>query len=234
MRLNAGGALGGAATGALYGSSFGAPGAIAGGLIGGVAGLFGGNKRKRKPRKLSRFDETQQGIYGDYAKGLQGQGQFANLYNFDANAANNVFDLNVANPEYRNFNENIVPGITGNFRGRNLQNSSYLGQSLSKAGRDVQERLSGLRAAQMYAGQEAANQRKLSGLENILNMQTFDYEQPEAQQPGMLDQLMGSLAQGAGGYLRDYLGQKTPPVPGASSPTSWQQGAASAFGPAAR
>lgn len=208
VKLNVGGALAGGATGALYGSSFGAPGAIIGGLAGAAGGLFGGNNKKRKPKKLSRFNAAQEGLFGDYAEGLQGRGQFANMYNFDEEGAGNVFDRTVGDPQYRNFQENIVPQITGQFRGGNLQNSSYAGQAVGRAGRNVQENLNALRQKQMFEGQEAANNRRMSGLDKILSMQTFDYEDQQAQQPGAFDQLMGGLAQNAGGYLRDYLGDR--------------------------
>ncbi len=209
------GALGGAASGAALGSfvpGIGtAVGAAVGGLVGGISGLFGSKKKKKKkPKVLSTLDPTQQALRDQQAEGLQGRGQFADLYNFDQNAARKNFEQMYAQPAYQNFKEGIVPGITGAFRGGNLQNSSYVGSALSKAGTDVQRGLDAQLANMLYQGQQSSIDRRSQGLNNLLNMQTFAYEKPEQQQPGVADQFLGGVSQAAGKYAADSIFNNKP------------------------
>ena len=202
MALNFGGAAGGALTGAAAGSAFGAPGAAIGGLLGGIGGLFG--SKAKKPKKKNSFDPQQQALYNDYIGSLRGQGPFSGLYNFDANQQNQVFDQTVARPAYRGFQENIVPQVTGQFRGNNIMNSSYAGDALARRGRDVQENLDAERARYQFAGQQAAQGRQQQGLENILGMSTFGYQKP-SNQPSTIDQILGGIAPMAGQAFGNYL-----------------------------
>jgi hypothetical protein len=200
---NWGGALGGAATGAQLGSGFGPAGIAVGGILGGVAGLFGGGKKR--PKKRSTFDKQQQGLYKDYVSAIRGQGPFSNLYKYDAAQANNVFDLNVARPAYRSFQENVIPQITGQFRSNNLMNSSYAGEALARRGRDVQENLDALRAAQQFEGQQAAQNRQQQGLQHILGLTTYDNVQ---RPPSTIDQILGGVAPLAGQTFSNYLSSR--------------------------
>lgn len=217
MALNVGGGVSGAVSGAYLGSSI-LPGwgTAIGAIAGGTLGLFGGKNKRKKPKKYSTLDERQQGIYGNYADAIEGKGPLANLYNFDEQRAGDVFDQTVARPEMRRFQEDVMPGITGNFRGKNLQNSSYLGQALGKAGRDVSEKLSGLRSQQMYEGQRQSQRDKQNAIDRILNMQTFAYDQPEGQAPSGIDSIIGSVGSDAGSWLKDYIGSKTSGAAGTS------------------
>ena len=186
------GALSGGTAGATLGGPYGAAGgAVAGGLL----GLFA--SRKKKPKKLSTLDKTQQGLYDQYAQGLQGQGQFADMFNFNPQQTTDFFNKSVAQPAYQNFQENIIPGITGQFRGGNLQNSSYLGGALGKAGTDVQRGLDAQLARMLQEGQQNSIDRRLGSLNNIMNMQTFAYQKPQA---SPLDSMLGGFSQGAGEY----------------------------------
>ena len=203
VKLNAGGAVSGAMSGASVGSLFGAPGAIVGGIAGGALGLFGGSKKK-KPKKMSTLDPQQQALYDDYIKGLRGEGQFADQYNFDAEGYNDVFDQTIGRPAYRNFEENIIPNITGQFRNKNLMNSSYAGESLSRTGRDVQESLDAQRSQNVFNGQQQANTNRQNGMNQILNMTTFDYAQPQ-EKTSTIDQILGSVGGMGGGGFADIL-----------------------------
>lgn len=191
-----GGALSGAASGAALGTSF-APGigTGVGAIAGGLLGLLG--SRRKKPKKLSTMDKTQQEIYKQYAQGLQGGGPFAGMFDFDANQATDVFNQMYAQPAYQQFQEEIIPSITGQFRGGNLQNSSYLGGALGKAGTDVQKNLNAQLAQMLYQGQQSSIDRRLQGLNNILNMSTFAYQKPQS---SPLDALFSGLSGGAGEY----------------------------------
>lgn len=171
-------------------------------LFGGIAtGVFGG--KKKKPKKRSTFDKDQQALYGDYVNSIRGQGPFADMYNYDAEGANANFDKNVGRPAYRNFQENIIPGITGQFRSKGLMNSSYTGEALGRAGRDVQENLDAKRSDMQFQGQQAANQNKMQGIQNILGMTTFDYEQPGE---SSLDKILKVAGPAAANYASAHFG----------------------------
>ncbi len=186
------GGLSGAATGFSLGGLW---GAAAGGVLGTAAGLFG-SKRNKKPKKLSTMDETQQNLYKQYAQGLQGQGPFSDLFaKYDPKQQQEAFKQQYANPAYQNFQENIIPGITGQFRGGNLQNSSYLAGALGKAGTDVQNNLNSHMSQMLQQGQESNLNRRMGALQNIVQQQTFAYQK---QQPDAVDQFLGGLS-GAGG-----------------------------------
>lgn len=172
------GALGGASTGATIGSVIPgvgtAIGAGVGGLIGGVAGLFGGGKKKKK--KVSAFDKRQQKLNEQQHQAVLGEGPLADLYNYDPEAANKVFDQNIANPAYRKFQEDVVPGITGQFRSNGLMNSSYAGDAISKLARDVQESLNSQRTQYLYGEQKDAQTAKRNAVDSLQNRQTFAYD----------------------------------------------------------
>ena len=203
VNLSAGNAATGALTGASTGSMFGPAGTAIGAGIGGLIGLFGGKKKKRK--KISAFDEQQQQLYQQYVDSLSGKGQFADLYNFDASKANNVFDQNVSRPAYRQFQENVIPSITGQFRGGNLQNSSYLGQSLSRAGRDVQEGLDAKRAQYLYQGEQNAQSNKQNAIQNVLSTNTFDYDNTTGANKNVIDEILGAAGPASAEWFANYL-----------------------------
>jgi hypothetical protein len=214
-KLDFAGGAGGAASGAAIGSAFGPIGTGVGAVAGGLLGLFG--RKKKKAKKLSTLDKTQQGIYNQNAEGLQGRGKFADLYNFDADAARKNFNNMYAQPAYQQFQEEVVPGITGQFRGGNLQNSSYLGGALSKAGTDVQRNLDAQLANMLYQGQNDSVNRRINGINNLLNMQTFAYQQPQ-QSAG--DQVFGSLLDIGGKAAGAYFNNKFAPQPAAAGGTT--------------
>lgn len=173
------------------------------GLFGGaVTGLFGLNKKK-KPKRRSTLDPQQQALYQDYVNSIRGEGPFADMYNFDEEAANQNFDKNVSRPAYRNFQENIIPGITGQFRAGNLGNSSYTGEALGRVGRDVQEGLDARRSDMIFQGQNQAKQNKQTGINNILNTTTFDWQMPRK---SSLDNILESVGPAAAKYASQYMG----------------------------
>lgn len=220
-----GGGAGGAVSGAVSGASIGsiipgvgtAIGGAVGGIIGGISGLFGG-KKKKKPKKRSTLDPQQQALYNDYISSIRGEGPMKDLYNFDAEGYNDVFDKTIGRQANRNFNENIIPGITGQFRSNGLQNSSYVGESLSRAGRDVQENLDAQRSQNVFQGQQQANQNKQNAINSVLGTQTFAYEKPGAQAPNAIDQILGSVGPAAGEWFADYLKKSNKPATAPAAP----------------
>jgi hypothetical protein len=200
-----GSAASGAMSGGQLGAPFGAPGIAIGSTIGGLAGLFGSKKKRRKNKQISTLDKQQQELYGQHMAGLRGEGPMAGMYNFDTQGANQNFDQNVSRPAYRNFQENIIPGITGQFRQGNLQNSSYTGEALGRAGRNVQENLDAQRSNMIFQGQQQANQNRMGGIENALNRQTFATQRPSERAPGGINQILEKLAPDAGEWFSNYL-----------------------------
>lgn len=211
MALNYGSGASGALSGAAAGSAI-LPGwgTAIGALVGGAAGLFGGKQKKQKIKKRDTLNPMQKRLFQQYNDAIRGKGPLAGMFNFDTAGANANFDQNIGRPAYRQFQENIIPGITGSFRQGNLQNSSYLGQNLSRTGRDVQEGLDAQRSDYIFKGQQQANQNKIHGIDSILNTQTFAYERPQEQAGNSIDQILGKLAPAAGEYWADYMKNNRP------------------------
>jgi hypothetical protein len=172
-----GAGLSGGASGALAGSSLGGvPGAIIGGAIGGLGGLFGGKKKKKR----STFDKQQKKLYGLEHQGILGQGPLADLYNYSPEKANQVFSQNYAQPAYQEFEENVVPTITGQFRKQGLMNSSYAGDAISKLARDVQKNLDAKRTQYLFDQENNAQNARRSAINNIQGRSTFAYDKAPA------------------------------------------------------
>lgn len=152
--------------------------------------INGGNK----PKKISTLDKTQKNIYKDYAAGINGQGPQADLFNFNPEQTTDVFNKIYAQPAAENFKRNIVPSITGAFRGGNIQNSSYAGQALAQAGTDVQTNLNAHMSKMLYDAQNSSIERRLGAIRDILGVQTFAYQKP---QQGAGDAFFSGLSSGA-------------------------------------
>lgn len=190
------GALGGASTGATIGSVIPgigtAIGAGVGGLIGGITSLFGGKKKKKK--KVSAFDKRQQDLNEKQHQAILGEGPLADLYNYDPEAANKVFDQNISNPAYRKFQEDVIPGITGQFRNNGLINSSYAGDAISKLARDVQENLNSQRTQYLYGEQKESQNAKRNAVDSLQNRQTFAYDKNSSGGGGFdINKVLGSI-----------------------------------------
>lgn len=171
---NYSGAASGAISGATTGLGIGGPiGGAVGGLVGGISGLFG---KKKKKKKVSSFDKRQQQLNEEQYQSLRGEGPLADLYNYDPEMANQVFDKTVANPAYRKYKEDLAPAITGNFRKNGLENSSYVSESLGKTARDIQEGLDAQRSQYLYGEQNNARNAKRNAVENLQNRSTFAYD----------------------------------------------------------
>lgn len=194
----------GAATGALSGAgtgfAIGGPiGAAVGGLAGGAAGLFG----KKKKKKRSTFDKNQQQLHSEQYGAFHGEGPLSDLYSYDPEQANQVFDQTIGRKAQRDFQENTIPGLTGAFRSNGLQNSSYLGESLSKAGRDVQESLDALRSKYLYEEQSNAKNAKRNAINEYQNRTTFDVD--VGQKNFDISSILNSISPEMKAGLKDYF-----------------------------
>ncbi len=198
---NYGGAASGAISGAGAGFGIGGPvGGAIGGLVGGIAGLFGKKKRKKK---VSSLDKRQQQLNEQQHQSILGEGPLADLYNYNPEEANAVFEKNIANPAYRNFKEELAPTITGQFRKQGLEDSSYVANALGKAGRDVQEGLDAKRAQYLYSEQKGAREAKRSAVENLQNRQTFAYDSQE--EPFDISKVLQSVGPDAQQQIKDFI-----------------------------
>lgn len=207
---NWGGGATGAVSGATAGSAFGPIGSVVGGTLGFFGGLFGGGKKKKK-KKISTLDKRQQQLNDTQHEAVFGKGPLADLYNYNPEAANDVFSKTIANPAYRDFKEKLAPEITGNFRSQGLQNSSYVGDSLAKAGRDIQESLDAQRSQYLYGEQKDARNAKRNAVENLQNRQTFAYDQAAPSSGGGgIDSILRSITPDAMEGIKDFLVNKTP------------------------
>jgi hypothetical protein len=203
------GAISGASTGATVGSVIPgvgtAVGAGVGALVGGVGGLFG---KKKKKKKVSTLDKKQQKLNEEQYQALYGEGPLADLYSYDPEAANAVFDQNIARVAYRDLNERAIPSVTGQFRSQGLMNSSYAGDAVAKLARDVQENLDAQRTQYLYGEQKDARTAKRSAVENLQNRNTFAYD-TAAQSGGFdINQVLNSITPEMTDQIANYFKSK--------------------------
>ncbi len=199
-----GSAAGGAISGAVTGGSIGGPwGAAIGGLFGGGLGLFGGRK---KAKKRSTMDKKQRALYDQEYQALQGEGPFADLYDYDPEQANQVFDKTIGRPAYRNYEEKLAPQITGQFRNQGLMNSSYAADALSKTARDLQENLDAQRSQYLYGEQKDSRNAKRQAIQNIQSRTTFDYDKNSGSGGFDINQILGSITPENMKVLQNYFG----------------------------
>lgn len=175
-------------------------------IIAGGAALYSAFGPKKKAKKRSTLDKNQKKLWGEYHKGIMGEGPLADLYNFDADKARNNFEQNISRPAYQKYEENVVPQITGAFRSKGLGNSTYAGQALASSGRDVQNDLNAKLSDYMYNQEQSIYDRKANAINNSFQTQTFAYEKPQG---GPFDSFMqgatGKFGEHAGNYLFSQL-----------------------------
>lgn len=175
------------------------------GLLGGIGEfLFG---KAKQPKQVSTLDPQQRHLFDQYIQGLQGQGgPLGDVFGqFDPQQQRELFQKEYAKPAYENFQQNIVPGITGQFRGNNLQNSSYAGQALANAGRGVQQGLDTNLARILYEAQQGSLNRRHQGANFALGQSTFGFQQP---QEDPFQSLLKGLAGSAGNLFGDWGASK--------------------------
>lgn len=166
--------------------------------------------KKGRYTQRSRLGPEQQGLYNQMQSALQGKGaggafgQTADYYRglmSDDSADYQAF----AAPQMRQFNEQIIPGLSEQFAGMGsggLSSSGFRNAAVS-AGTDLSERLGAIRAQLRQQGAQGLNQMGQFGLgdfnENI-------YEQG---QPGLLDfagPALGAAATAFGGPIAGAAG----------------------------
>lgn len=164
--------------------------------------LFGSPGRVQNVSTLRKdqeplFDQLQAALQGKGAGGAYGD--IADYYRgllSDDSADYQAF----SNPMLRQYNEEIVPGLSEQFAGMGsggLSSSGFRNAQVQGA-TDLSERLGALRAQ--------LRQRGVEGLQNLANTGLQSYSQPMQTQAGS-EGLLSSLASGAGGALTSaFLG----------------------------
>jgi len=205
------GALGGAASGAALGSvvpGIGtAIGAVGGGLIGGLSGLFGGGGGKSKflsgspetRENVSWLRPEQEGLYDQLQNSAMGRnagGAFGTSADYYRDLlSDNSADYNAfAAPQLRQYNQDIVPGISEQFAGMGsggLSSSGFRNAQI-QGGVDLSERLGAIRANLRQAGAQ--------GLQNIGQSGLGNFSNPMTTQPGS-EGFLSSLAPGIGNAI---------------------------------
>lgn len=176
------GGLGGAASGAAVGSVVPGIGTAAGAIGGGILGMFGGMEDKNKiknvprltPEQMENFKQLQGAIKGPGAGGAFGD--VADYYR--GNLSNNPQDFDAfAAPSMRQYNQDIVPGISEQFAGMGsggLTSSGFRNSQIQGA-TDLSERLGTLRAN--------LRQQSASGLANLGQLGLGNYSENVRDQP---------------------------------------------------
>jgi len=154
--------------------------------------LFGRKERNYQQSTLSNqqkpgFGQLQSAISGPGAGGAFGQSSdyYRDLLSDDSQTANAMFQ-----PEMRQFNEQIIPGLSEQFAGMGsggLSSSGFRNAAVS-AGADLSERLGAIRAG--------LRQQGAAGLQNMGQFGLGTQFQENIYRPATSG-LIGGLAQGA-------------------------------------
>lgn len=191
-----GGAGAGAASGALAGSSFGPIGTGIGGLIGGLSGLFSGQK-KPKIKQQSTLRPEQERLYEQLQNALINPGAggaFGDVADYYRNLmSDNPADYQAfAAPALRQYNEEIVPGLSEQFAGMGsggLSSSGFRNAQIQGA-TDLSERLGSLRAQLRQQGVQGLQNLGAFGLspfsENVRNTPQANFSENLAEGVGQI------------------------------------------------
>lgn len=159
-------------------------------------GFFEGTPEKTE----SSFLKSQEPLFLQQQQAAQGPGAggaFGNAADYYYNnLSNNPEDMNAfAAPEMRNFNENIIPGLSEQFAGMGaggLSSSGFRNAAVG-AGTDLSERLGALRA--QLRSQSAA------GLMNLGQQGLQDRKVIRPATPGFLESAAPGIAKAATSFL---------------------------------
>jgi len=163
-------------------------------LIGAAGSIAGGYMGRRKEQTIPKRETAIQGMKENLLKkllgSLEGQGQFAGLFNRDED----TFQKSFVEPSMNRFKNQIAPQIQQSFIGSGQEGSSSMEDMLARAGVGMNDQLN-----QQYA------QYKQGGEQNVMNM----INQILGADKGALEEytLPGqSGSEGIGQGLQGYLG----------------------------
>jgi len=171
-----------------------------------LGNFFTGTPEKRE--NVSTLRPEQEGLYNQLINAGSGQGaggafgEAADYYR--SNLSNNPEDFNAfAAPALRQYNEDIVPGLSEQFAGMGsggLSSSGFRNAQVQGA-TDLSERLGDLRAQ--------LRQNSAQGLQNIGQQGLGNFSQNMVTQPGS-EGLLSSLSSGIGQGVTSLIGSKNP------------------------
>lgn len=172
----------------------------------GIAGsAYGALRGSKKPKKVNLLDPQQQSIFDSLVQAAQGGGGvFEDLVSYDPQRTSDLFNTAVAEPLINQFNEQILPGITGQFRGKGLGTSTYAGQAAARAGEGLERQLASQLANTQNQAYNQSQQNLSNILSKILNTQTYGYKQPTT---SPFDQLIAQLTGQSFGLAGDLYKQ---------------------------
>lgn len=163
-----------------------------------------------KFEKVSKLRKGQEGLYNQLQQANMGQGAGGSFgaagdYYRDLLDPNSQTAQQMAAPEMRNFNENIIPGLSEQFAGMGsggLSSSGFRNAAVS-AGTDLSERLGAIRAQLRQQGAQ--------GLQNLgqQGLQQFDENIYRERTPGFLEQaapIAGAALGAFGGPIGSAIG----------------------------
>jgi len=216
MAFNTSGAATGALTGGTTGAAFGpwgaAIGAVGGGILGGFFGGGGGSDEEHQ--RVSTLSPRQQRLQDQRIRAMEGRGaggafgEAADYYR--NNLSDNPADMAAFSaPALRQYNEEIVPGISEQFAGMGaggLTSSGFRNAQISGA-TDLSERLGAIRANLRHSSAQ--------GLANMGNESLGNYTQDVMTQqstPSFMESMAPIAGQAAASYFGNRSNQASPAV----------------------
>jgi hypothetical protein len=176
-----------------------------------IGNFFTGTPEKRenvstlRPEQEQAFQQLQNSIKGQGAGGAFGQSAdyYRNLLGDDSS------DFNAfAAPQIRQYNEDIVPGLSEQFAGMGAGglNSSGFRNAQTQGATDLAERLGAIRANLRQGAAQGLQNLGQAGLGNFSqNMVT------QQGSPGLLGNLAPAIGSGIGSYFGNKVGQNSSP-----------------------
>lgn len=149
-----------------------------------IGSIGGGYLAGRNAGKETPIDKRRKKLLDKLMASLEGSGPYADLYNFDEN----VFNKSFVEPAKAMFNNQIAPQIQQQYIASGQQRGTGLDDTLTRAGVD----LNALLNQHMFEAQENAKNRKMSGINSALGVQSG---QPDPNSGGQ------DLMQAGAGYL---------------------------------
>lgn len=158
---------------------------------------------RKKPKQVSLQSKKQRRLQDDMYNSFYGRGNFNDLFApTDYDALNQRFEESYARPAMRRFKEEIIPSITGQFRGGGIMESDVAANALARSGRDLEETLAAQRGDFLYRQSEADKDRRLRGIQGYINSNQV------ATSPGgyaPFDAVMSEIGSRFGNEAADYF-----------------------------
>lgn len=132
------------------------------GIVDFVTSLF----KQPEYKQVSAISPEEKQFLDLINQAVSGTGPLAGLGQYNPAETASRFNQAVAQPLITQFNEEILPGITGQFRGAGLGRSTFAGQAAARAGEGLERQLSSGLAQYQTSQQNQANQNLL----NLLNL----------------------------------------------------------------